>query len=1171
MFGKSQLLSLLFAARLTAGALFAALDPGGVSIDLSVFKGTPEVSGAGENLVRCGDFEDKAIDFTKVASPWRGGCHVWQKGLKNPAHRKRIANAMRRAVVGSGVNGSRCVVLHTPDEAGREQDASGNPWMSSYISQEILLPDAAAPGKYTCSFMVRGRTRNAVGANSLNVFADFFDKEAGVPGAGTLRKGVNYRVTLPGDWEQRSFSFAAPPRTRRISLRFALYGQGKIFLDDVQLLKTPVTGRADIYVSPLSYLDNTCCIGENQPGVISFVMRNEGRTKFRNLTLNLKIPPGFRFHSGNFDDSLVKCVKNPDGSTTAECVVQRFVSSMPAEGHRVWLRPTAVLIPEVKASAKRHPLAYSLSDGAWHGEEKTIELKVIEAVRGKRPKYFITGIQTAHEFSLPAEKLSVIREFLVRNGLNALHGGSDALKKEVKKAGITRFSTRHTLSNGYRLGGNANRTEESYFRQADGKPFKLGMFKTCPVEIYERGKFYRSEVYAMLEEMVLKNDTADHIMPNWELQGTKFKGCFCGRCREEFLRWMAGKARPEEIRAKWPKRITADYEQEWIRFRSHQHAKVCQTLEEDIRELGRKAGKESHFIPEIEYSQLLEGGLKTFEQYSALDFLEKLPWLDPWGPYIFADFTEKYVYYPGIHLLSFVAGEENNAFVKRHVKDPARRPRLIAMPQGFQCGTWVTEPEAVAFDTLSYFVNTWAGSICYYFPQGYDQRYWNALARANEIIADHEETVLKGQPTDSVRFTPVTPFPAPFLPVHHKGAGNLKQYLPSLDARQIWQTRSFRKGNETVAALGNFWQKGELFALMQVRGLDKGGFYTVNSSEKYSLGAFSGAELEKGILVHAGALRWNFFRIVRGKAGEGKLVTQAAMKAEMGKRLPGIHKMAAWEKAYAEKMRSAAAADEPVNDFSSIRPLANGPVSINVVQIKEKNLLRITFPAGTALLDPALGGAVSSLKIGEKELVREPGFGTSGFWTPRKVAHNVVKGFKLIGVKKIGTDGIEAELRRTVSELEKAPLAGVRIVRRLLFTPGSLTIGSRLENTAASPRRFAFRFHMLTEHLAGPEGRAVFGGGGFDRGQGLRICRFGIPEKEIDTAWRAKLINVEGPAFTLRKPGLPALTVTPGGAPVYGVIFWDTGTCSTVEPVFRTLTLAPGAAQDFTMNVQWQK
>ena len=1171
MSGKSKTRAVVSAALLLTGLSLAALDPGGVSVDLSRFEGTSAVAVTGEDLLRDGDFEASGIDFGAKNSPWRGGAHVWQRGLKDQAHRKRIMGAMRRTVGSGGVKGSRCAVFHTPEESSREQNADGDPWMSSYISRNILLPDSAGPVKYTCVFTVRGRVRNGPGSNGFNVFADFYDKEAGVPGAKTLRKTVNQPVKLSRTYEQRSFSFAAPAHTRRISLRFALYGQGQVFLDDVKLLKTPAAEGAEIYVSPLSYLDNTCCIGEKQPGVISFVMRNEKRTKFKKLTLHLKIPPGFRLLGGNFADEQIKAVKQPDGSTTAACVVQRFVSSMPVEGHGVWLRPTVVLIPELKASGKRYPLTYRLSDGAWQGEEKSIDLKVIEALPGARPKYFISGVQTAHEFSLPEDKLSVIRAFLVRNGLNALHGGSDALKKAVKEAGIVRFSTRHNLSNGYRLGGNANRTEESYFRQADGKPFKLGMFKTCPVEIYKRGKFYRSEVYRLLKEMVLVNDTADHIMPNWELQGTKFKGCFCDRCTGEFLLWMKGKADPAQVRAKWPGRIIADYEREWIKFRSHQHGKLCATLEEDIRELGRQAGKESHFIPEIEYSQLLEGGLKTFEQYSALDFLEKLPWIDPWGPYIFSDFTEKYLYYPGIHLLSYAAGEENKAFVERRVKDPARRPKLIAMPQGFQCGSWVTEPEAIAFDTLCYFVNAWEGSICYYFPQGYDQRYWNALANANRIIAAFEEIVLKGRKTDAVRFTPVTPLPRPLFPVHHKGAGRVKKYLPAIDARQIWQAKAYRKGDVIAAALGNFWQKGELFALMQVRGLEKSGLYTVNSSEKYSLGPFSGAELEKGILVHAGALRWNFFRIVPGKAGEGKLVSQQAMKTEMQKRLPGIRKSAAWEKAFAEKWCAEAEADEPVNDLGKIPPLANGPVSLKTVRVKGKEQLQVTLPGGSALVDPALGGALTSLKIAGKELVHEPGFGTSGFWTPRKVAHNAVRGFKYAGAEKQGADGIVIELHRTVSELEKAPLAGVRMVRRLLFTPSGLTVSCRLENTAAGPRRFAFRFHTMPVHLAGPEGRAAFGGVVFDRGQALKICRFGAPEKEIDATWRALLLDVRGPSFTLRKPGVPDLTVTPGGAPVYGVIFWDTGTSSTMEPVFRTLTLAPGASQEFTMKIQWQK
>ena len=42
-----------------------------------------------------------------------------------------------------------------------------------------------------------------------------------------------------------------------------------------------------------------------------------------------------------------------------------------------------------------------------------------------------------------------------------------------------------------------------------------------------------------------------------------------------------------------------------------------------------------------------------------------------------------------------------------------------------------------------------------------------------------------------------------------------------------------------------------------------------------------------------------------------------------------------------------------------------------------------------------------------------------------------------------------------------------------------------------------------------------------------------------------------------------------GGAPAYGVIFWDAGTFSTVEPVYRTLSLEPGASKDFVLNMKW--
>ena len=55
-------------------------------------------------------------------------------------------------------------------------------------------------------------------------------------------------------------------------------------------------------------------------------------------------------------------------------------------------------------------------------------------------------------------------------------------------------------------------------------------------------------------------------------------------------------------------------------------------------------------------------------------------------------------------------------------------------------------------------------------------------------------------------------------------------------------------------------------------------------------------------------------------------------------------------------------------------------------------------------------------------------------------------------------------------------------------------------------------------------------------------------------------------SFVLRSAKLPEVKISLGGHSAYGVIFWDGGTFSTMEPVFTPVKLAPGAKADFIMN-----
>ncbi len=1160
-----------FAAVVSALALGAfALDPGGVSVDLSVFKGGTDVGENAVNIVKCGGFEGKNV-FNGKDAPWRVGGYVWRTGLKDEAHRKRILAGQQRFIdPKGGKNGSACAVILTPEKMAAEQNKDGNPWMSNSFSQTIALPESKVPVKYTLLFKVRGFTGKAPGINSFRVFVHFYDLLPGTRGKlKRTRDLINHAVALPRDYDTRALSFMVPPGTRRLDFSFTLYGQGKVCLDDVQLVKVAAKEGANIYVTPWTFIDNTYCIGEKQPGTIVFEMQNEQNIKYKKLRMTLKIPAGFKLHSGNVNNKLLSQKKNPDGSTTALFDVQRFVPGMRKDGYGMWSAPSVTLIPEVARSAKLYPLEYQLSEGNWKGELKTLNLKVIEPLKGKRPSIFVSGVQLVHEFNLPEDKVTVIRDFLGRSGLNAIHGASNIVKKSVKTIGLARYSQPHLLCNGYRLGGTANRTEESYFRQMDGKPFKRGMVKTCPVEVYKRGKFYRSEVLGMLERLIVKEDVADQIMPNWEPYYLDYKGCFCKRCCEEFVIWMKGKAKAEDVRAKWPRQIIDTWKDEWVKFRGWQHGRLCVTLEKDINALGKKVGKDSHFIPEIAWSQLIESDKKHFSQYSPLDYMAELPIIEPWGPYIFSSFTEKYNYYPGIHLITYIAAQDNKAFVRRYVKDPARRPKLIAMPHGFQCGTWATEPEAFAFDTLCFFLQGWEGSFGYYFPKGYDHRYWNHLAKVNTIIADFEETVMKGKECKSASVKALTPMPRPFFPAYWSEGGNFKKRLPGLEKASILQVKSFRKGKEMAVAVGNFWQKGEVFVKLSVKDLDKKGRYTVNSSENYSLGVFSGAQLEKGITIHVGALRWNLLAICPGARTKGKVITQSVMNDMMKKRLSKICKAAAWEEKYLQQTQSEEAADTPANDFKAVYELNNSGVSLKAVQVAGKDYLQLSGKEYTALLDPTSGGRVASLKVKGKELVYSLGFGAAGFWAPKKVALNVDRGFKITEMAK-ESNGIRVELTRTLSSRDLSTMAGVRIVKSFIFKAKGFTVKSSLTNNRASSVTFAYRFHNLPNHLSTVKGRVYFGSKSFARSQALKIARFGKAIDLIDQAYKVKeFIPASVGEFLLRSSGLPDLKVTLGGVKPYGVIFWDGGTFSTMEPVFTPVKLDPGNKAEFIMNMAW--
>ena len=167
-------------------------------------------------------------------------------------------------------------------------------------------------------------------------------------------------------------------------------------------------------------------------------------------------------------------------------------------------------------------------------------------------------------------------------------------------------------------------------------------------------------------------------------------------------------------------------------------------------------------------------------------------------------------------------------------------------------------------------------------------------------------------------------------------------------------------------------------------------------------------------------------------------------------------------------------------------------------------------------------------------------------------------------------NGIRVELSRTISAREKSALAGVSITKIWQFNNRGISVKSVLTNTAAVPVEFAFRFHNIPNHLAGNSGKVFFGKTSFFREQSLKIARFGAADSEIDNMFKVnQFIQAPEKNFVLRSAGLPEVKVSLGGSGSYGVIFWDGGTFSTMEPVFNRIKLDPGAKGEFVMNFTW--
>ena len=541
-----------------------------------------------------------------------------------------------------------------------------------------------------------------------------------------------------------------------------------------------------------------------------------------------------------------------------------------------------------------------------------------------------------------------------------------------------------------------------------------------------------------------------------------------------------------------------------------------------------------------------------------------------WGPYVWFIADQPYAYTKGANLLTWEMAQRVIRDYRKHFPNPAKRAKLMAMPHGSQLNmTGLGQPEGMAMDQISSFLAGYDASILYFFPRGYDHRFWKALADSNALIAANEDIVMTGKKKDDVTVVPQTPFPAPVENIEPR-------FLPDVRKSDLLQVAAFEKDGRILVAAGNFWEKGDVVFQLRVPGLKPDQEYTVQEKafrrqfvpEEGKF--FTGKMLADGILLHAGAMRWAFFEIVPATKIPAAAVTTAEMRREL-ERCQKENRRAADEEAARDKALHAE------NDIGELKSMSSGALSCKPVTKNGKPMLEVVSGKNTLLLNPC-GMALESWTVDGTEQC-SANFGQAAFWTPGKNGMVVNSNYRVTD-QKISTEGLRVTAEFTTTVRSYPQLAGLKIIKTVSLSSDlkQVAFEVKLNNTQAVAMndvgyRWSFipaAWNKLNRGTNENNGR-IF----------QRPNTYTLLSANCDPASEQimrRLFNVKSPTLQIKGnlfrfaiPGKSVMQATFLPAEQFaGVAVWDTANmlAATFEPFYRPALIAPGG--DISFSAQFK-
>lgn len=768
------------------------------------------------------------------------------------------------------------------------------------ISKVVDLPSTNG-GVYCVSF--RAKVHHSVAAGA---FVQVCPSRRDAKGRPQARSWEGKRVNLVDRrdaWCDYSAELGVKPGNDGVCLAFnAGRGVGEIKFRDVSVVDVTPTEPIVFKQMPEGNLDSRYCVSEGQCGLVEWYWRKTSPTNKYHLagfTFKVTLPPGIAFVGTSFGaTNTYKTVTLADGSTETTFGTRYWPQVTDAfNGHdalRLLVKPTrgCGVCGKGTLAAKYRWKKESFD---WVTSPAT-EFEVVPTVKAAaKPKRYWNGIMCGRAFGFDdAAANHALAQLFTDAGVTWMVGsGSQEMYADWRNLGITRITpSAWQCCNGFGVGQAGKIPQDDRYvailSKDDGHYDYITKSAVCPVTVYTESDFFKTNTVPFLRSWV---KGTDGMWSNWEPWMFTGKGCYCDRCCKAFAKYV-GKPY-DEIKKNWPDcvRKGGAYFDKVKKFRSLEHAKLVQTIDRYIRpETGGE--KSVGFIPGIAWIEM--GSWWRPRNYAAevqaIDYAGGLEWMNPWGPYVAWESNSPYVEQKRKPLVHFFAAKDVREAVDRDYPSTAtpafdgrklRKPKLMALPQGYQCSHWLSEPEWIAMALDSYFFHGWESTVEYFFPRGYDARWWRTYAASTERAAKYEDFVKDGTRVDaSVKATPVGEYAA--------NVKHLSGYLPEYNDLSPLQTIAWRKDGTVIVAAFNFWDHGEAFFNLKVSGLkgryaivDEQGVARVKDSERTT---WSAEELAgSGVKLVVGAARTRVFEL--RPAGDGvfgdakSVLTDAALKA----------------------------------------------------------------------------------------------------------------------------------------------------------------------------------------------------------------------------------------------------------------------------------------------------